>query len=278
MNKTLLNIKMLYPKMGKAEKRIADWLTENPTGLIPLSITELAEKCGCGEATIVRFAKRLDFSGYQELKISLAREEDTHVLTDGITPDDSCVEIFDKFSNDIYCSLELTKKALDDENLEKAAKLILNAKKVIIYGLGNSAAVALDFQHKLLRAGCYASAFSDNHMQVITASHLSSEDVVIGISHSGSSKDIVEALKIAKECGATTISITNQGKSPITKVSDINLFTASTETQYSILGLSSRISQLAIISSIYYYIVYHRDNFSKEAIDSTEKSLLSKKF
>ena len=277
MKKTTLKIKMLYPKMGKAEKKKADWIIENPNGLIPLSITELAEKCGCGEATIVRFAKRLDFGGYQELKISLAREEGTSDLTNGITAEDSCYEIFDKVSNDIYCSLELTKNSLNKADLEAAADLILNAGQIMIYGLGNSSAVALDFQHKLLRAGCRAAAFSDNHMQVISAAHLTDKDVAVGISHSGSSKDIVDALKTARERGAKTISITNKGRSPIVKVSDITLFTASNETQYSILGLNSRISQLAIISSIYYYIVNRKD-ISAEAVEMTERALQNKKF
>ena len=69
MNKTSLQIKVLYEEMGKAEKRIADWILSNPGGLIPLSISELADQCGCGDATVVRFARRLGFSGYQELKI-----------------------------------------------------------------------------------------------------------------------------------------------------------------------------------------------------------------
>lgn len=278
MKKTTLKIKMLYPEMGKAEKKIADWIIENPTGLIPLSITELAEKCGCGEATIVRFAKRLDFGGYQELKISLAREEGSSELPDGITADDSCFEILDKVSNDIYCSLELTKRAVDKDALEQATKALLCAQQIFIYGLGNSASVALDFEHKLLRAGLRAAAFSDNHMQAITASHLTDKDIAVGISHSGSSKDIVDALKIAKQRGALTICITNKGKSPITKAADITLFTASNETQYTILGLNSRISQLSIISSLYYYIVCHHKEISEEAIEMTETALQNKKY
>lgn len=277
MKQTILKIKMLYPKMGKAEKKIAEWIIENPNGLIPLSITELADKCGCGEATIVRFAKRLDFGGYQELKISIAREEGTSELTKGITAADSCFDIFDKVSNGIYCSLELTKNSLNRSDLDAVADIILNSDQIMIYGLGNSSSVALDFQHKLLRAGCHAAAFSDNHMQVISASHLTENDVAIGISHSGSSKDIVDALKTARERGAKTLSITNKGKSPIVKVSDITLFTASDETQYSILGLNSRISQLAIISSIYYYVVNHK-SVSAEAVEMTERSLQNKKF
>lgn len=115
-------------------------------------------------------------------------------------------------------------------------------------------------------------------MQVIVSSHLSPQDVVIGISHSGSSKDIVDAFKIAKESGATTIAITNNGKSPIQKVSDYILFTASDETKYNILALSSRIAQLAIINAIYFYLVYHKSDTVLESIKETERSLLNKKF
>lgn len=277
MNKTTLQIKMLYDKMGGAEKRVADWLIKNPGKIISLSISELAEECKCGEATLVRFARRLGFSGYQELKISFAREEGSTKIADGISKEDSCIEIFEKVSNDIYCSLEMTKKSLDTESLETAAKMIMNANKIVIYGLGNSSAVALDFQHKLMRLGYNAIAFSDNHMQSISASHLTKKDVVIGISHSGSSKDIVDALKIAKENGAFSISITNNGKSPIVKQSDVALYTASNETKYSILGLNSRIAQLAIINAIYYYISC-QDKKAFNTIKTTEESLQNKKF
>ena len=98
--------------------------------------------------------------------------------------------------------------------------LIMEANRIAIFGLGNSAAIAMDAQHKFQRAGINEAAYSDNHMQAIVASHLTKDDVAIGISHSGSSIDIVEALKIAQESGATTISITNFGKSPIDQYSD----------------------------------------------------------
>lgn len=278
MNRTLLQVKVLYEKMGRAEKKIADWILDHPGDLIPLSICELAEKCDCSEATIVRFARRLGCNGYQELKISIARDEGKTNVSDTVKKGDNCFEIFQKVSNDIYCSLERTKSALDRENLEKAAKAILSADIVAVYGLGNSAAVAIDAQHKFLRAGCNAFAYSDNHMQAINASHLKKGDVAIGISHSGSSKDVVEALKIAREKGAITICVTNEGKSPILKHSDIVLFTASNETRHSILGLNSRIAQLAIIDSLYLYLVSHKDDLALKAIEDTERALLSKKY
>ena len=278
MDKTTLKIKVLYDKMGKAERQIADWLIKNPGEILPLSIVDLAERCDCSEATIVRFSKRLGFSGYQELKISLAQESNAATASTNITAEDTLSEIYDKVCNDIYCSLERTKLALDQNSLKSACEKISAAKKIVIFGLGNSAAIALDASHKLLRAGCNAFAYSDNHMQVIVASHLAPGDVAIAISHSGSSKDIVEALKIAKEAGATTIAITNSGKSPIQKFSDYLLFTASDETKYNILALNSRIAQLSIINAIYFYLVYHKSEKTLESIKETERALLNKKY
>lgn len=269
---------MLYNEMGKAEKQIADWILENPGKIMSLSIVELAEQCGCSEATIVRFSKRLGLSGYQELKISLASESGSSTINTKINAYDSAFEMYEKVCNDIYCSLELTKKSLDKEKIALAAKKLCEAKKIVVFGLGNSAAIATDASHKFVRAGLYAYAYTDNHMQVIAASHLGKNDVAIGISHSGSSKDIVEALAIAKEHGATTIAFTNSGKSPILKQSDIVLATASEETKYNILALNSRIAQLAIIDALYFYIVYNRSADSLESIQQTELSLLNKKY
>lgn len=278
MNKIILNIKVLYDDMGKAEKKVADWILAHPNELLPLSIVELAEKSESSEATIVRFSKRLGFSGYQELKISLAKETNTNIVNAHMTEDDTAFEIYEKVCNDIYYSLESTKKVLDPETLQKASEAIMAAGKIVIMGLGNSAAVALDASHKLLRIGCNAYAYTDNHMQVIAASHLKEGDVAIGISHSGSSKDIIEALQAAREHGAVTICITNKGKSPIQKQSDLILYTSSEETKYNILALTSRIAQLSIVDTLYYHIVYQQSDRTFKSIEDTEHSLRRKKY
>lgn len=276
MGKTFLNIQVMYNEMGKAEKRIADWILENPGEILPLSIVELAEKCRCGEATIVRFSRRVGCSGYQELKISLAQEQGVKDISDDIKEDDTCFDIMEKVTNEIYCSLEFTKKALDPSALQAAAELLAEANNIVFFGLGSSSSVAQDASHKFLRIGKSATAYSDNHMQIISAVHLNEGDVAVGISHSGSSKDIIEALKIARSRGAKTICITNKGKSPIQKESDIVLFTSSPEIKYTILGLNSRIAALAIIDALYSYSVCHI-NGAADAIDRTEISVQNKK-
>ena len=277
MGKTILNIRILYGEMGKAEKKIADFLMQNPRAILPLSITELAEHCGCGEATIVRFSRRLGFIGYQQMKLSIASEEDIRPIGDNISQEDDAFRVFEKVCGDIYCSLEKTKKAIDPAALSAVCEAILQARQVLIFGLGNSASVAADAEHKLLRLGIAAAAYTDNHMQAIAASHAGARDVVIGISHSGSSRDIIEAMRLAREHGAMTVALTNIGKSPIGKVSDRILSTVSDETNYSILGLNSRIAQLAIIDTVYSYLVCHLPD-ADAAIKETEAALQYKKY
>ncbi len=280
MESILLKIKRLYPEMGSSERKIADWLTANFQEIIGLSINELATRCGCGEATIVRFSRRLGLSGYQELKLKIAQESANTAQGGvlGVEQNDSCYDIFNKRIRDIAVALENTKTVLSPLEIEKAANVIKDARRIVIFGLGNSASIAVDAQHKFLRAGLDAIAYCDNHMQAIAASHLHKGDVAIGVSHSGASIDVVDALKTARETGATTICITNFGESPINEHSDIVLNTRSDETKYSILAMSSRIAQLAIFDAIYTYIVMHSNKAAVRAIKDAETALHSKKY
>ena len=276
MAKIILNIKAKYNSLGKTDKKIADYLMNNPGAVLSMFITELAKRCDTSEAAIVRFSKKMGFSGYQQLKLSLAQEADMRPVSENITANDSAYDIFSKVCEDIFCSLEKTKRALDSKSLQTCCEKILSADKILICGLGNSASVATDAAHKMLRLGLNACAYTDGHMQAIAAAHTTKKSVLIGISHSGHSKDIIEAIKIARENGTTTVAITNFDKSPIDKVGDIILHTVSNETNYRILGLNSRIAQLAIIDTIYSFIVCHIDN-SNDKIAMTELALKSKK-
>lgn len=262
MNNTLLNIKVLYEKMSASEKKVADFLMKTPEAMPAFTISQLAQSCDVSEATIVRFTKRIGFPGYQQLRIAFAQEASSPI-NENITPDDSPYDVFSKISNDIYCSLEKTKDALDPKEIQKACDMIINAKDILLFGLGNSAAIAQDASHKLFRIGLNAHFYTDNHMQIIAASHTNEDSLVIGISHSGRTRDIVNSLTLAKEHGAKTIAITNFEKSPICKVSDAILNTASNETNYRLLGLSSRLAQLAIIDAIYSYLVCHLPEANK---------------
>lgn len=276
MNRTLLQAQLMYNDMGRSEKRVADWLFSHSGEVLPYSITDLASKCDSSEATIVRFSKRLGCSGYQDLKLTLAKEHEKKVIAPTITSSDDCFSIFEKVCNDAYMSLERTKKTLSAENMTSAAKAISEARRVVLIGLGTSAQVAEDASNKLLRAGSNSSAYSDTHMQMIAVSQLTKGDVVIGISQSGTSKDVVESMKMARARGATTISITSKERSPIARQSDILLLTDTEETRHSSLGLNSHISRLIVIDALCYKIVYQNSQRAY-SVGESEAELQSKR-
>lgn len=279
MESIVHKIRFMQSSMGPAEKRIAEYLLQHTGEIITLSVSELAVKCDCGDATVVRFSRRLGLEGYQELKLRIAAEMNaSSAISEEIAKEDSCFTIFKKRIRDISESLYSTESVLDEEMLSRATEAIAKADRIVIFGLGNSAAIAQDAVHKFLRLGLTAQVCCDNHMQAIIASHMKRGNIAIGISHSGSSKDIVEALQLAKACGATTICVTNYGASPIVEASDICLFTKSGETKHSILAMSSRIAQLAIFDSIYTHIVLNSNKASKQAIYNTEIALQNKKY
>lgn len=276
INRTLLQAQLMYNDMGNAEKRIADWLFSHSGEILPYSITDLASKCESSEATIVRFSKRLGCRGYQDLKLTLAKEHEKKVIVPTITGQDDCYSIFEKVCNDAYMTLERTKKTLSPEAMTRAAAAIGSARRVVLIGLGTSASVAEDASNKLLRAGCNSSAYSDTHMQAIAVSQLKRGDCLIGISQSGSSKDVVEAMKNARSHGAFTVSITSREKSPIARQSDVVLLTDTAETRHSTLGLSSHIARLIVIDALCYKIVYQNSERAFN-IEETEQELKSKR-
>lgn len=279
MESVIHKIRFMRKEMGPSEKKIAEYLLENPGEIIGISISELATRCGCGDATVVRFSRRLGFDGYQALKIAFAGDlSAASSIGSEIDKTDSCFSIFQKRIHDIAVALQNTESVLDPAMLETAAQKIMDANRIVIFGLGNSAAIANDAAHKFLRLGLNAQACCDNHLQAIIASHLDRQSVAIGISHSGSSKDIVEALQLAKIGSATTIGITNYGSSPLFDAADITLFTQSDETRHSLLAMSSRIAQLAIFDAIYTYIVVNANRTAVQAIYNTEAALQNKKY
>lgn len=278
MKSVLLTIRTHMRDFGPGERRIANTLLQDPKAVLPLSISQFADLTDSGAATVVRFVKKIGFSGYQSFKIALAQELSN--ISDEpkqISRDDSCYDMFSKRIADIRIALERTREVLDAEVMEEIAVRLMYAGRILIFGLGNSAPIAMDAQHKFMRLGLDATAIYDNHMQALCASHTNKQCVVIGISHSGASRDIVESLRLAHSMGAFTVGITNYNASPITEVADLCLFTRSDETVHSILAMSSRIAQLTIFDALYTYMIAGMGRRAVEAIHATETALREKK-
>ena len=249
----LLTIRGLLPSLTAGEKKIADYVLRYPDEVVKLSITELAEACGVSDATIFRFCRKVGTEGYQDFKIALAKESvspESLVYAD-VIPEDSLMIMAEKIVEANVKALRDTLKVLDAEALDRALNAILAAERVQIYAIGGSGVAARELQFKLMQLGINANAFIDSQMQFISASLLTDADVGIAVSHSGNKQHTVEALKLAKASGATTICVTSHPASPVAEVADIKLYTSAWENLVHDDSPSVRNAQLALIDVIY---------------------------
>jgi len=249
----IVKIKAIYSSLSSKEKAVADYILKNPQEIIHLSITEFSENSSVAEATIFRFCKRLGFRGYQAFKIALASEvvEPIKNIHEEIKEEDEVLTLAEKVFTGHIEAIKDTLNLLDGQVLENIVETLSRATRIDFYGSGGSSAIAMDAYHKFLRTGINCHAHSDGHQQIISAALLGPGQAAIGISHSGSNKDVIEALRIAKANGAATIAITNHYKSPLTKEADYVLYTTSRETYFRSEALASRLVQLSLIDVLH---------------------------
>ena len=266
--------------LSKMERKTAECMVENQDKLIYSSITELAELAGTSEATVTRVCTKLGYSGFQALKVSVARElvSQQEKIHEDLKADSPPEMIIDKIFSSAIHTLTMTRKALDGKAVAGSIDALCRGRRIVVIGNGNSGAIALDAQHKFLRIGLNVSAYTDDHMQMIAVVSMTKDDVLIAISHSGSSRDVAEAMQVAKENGATVISITNNGISPVSKLADIRLYTYSQETKYRTYAISSRMAELTIIDTLYTGVSLRLGDKAIQNFEALEKALVVKKY
>lgn len=277
---SLNRIKMIQKSLREAEKRAAEYIFAHPEDVIRLSITELADRSQVSEATIMRMCRKTGFKGFQDLKISIAQDlvAPLQNIHESIGPEDDIPTLINKVFSSNVESLEQTKGIIDAAEVSKAVEAICKAQCTDIYAVGTSAPVAMDFSYKLVRLRVANRLYLDTHMQAIAAAALRPGAVAVGISHSGSSRDIVDAMSLAKEAGATTVAITHFGKSPLTAVADIKLYTMARETDYRPEALASRLAQMSVIDLLYVAIALHKWEERVEALRLADKAVTGKKY
>ena len=252
-------IREVYSELRKSEKKVADYILLNKEKIGEIGLEEIARNSDVSTPTVIRFMKALGYEGLKEFRIELLKSskrlnynENTGLLLDlHVSRDDRIEDIPAKIIGLTVKALEDTLKFLNYEEYEKAIKLITNANIIDIYGVGNSGSIGNDFMSKLLRIGLNCRAYSDNHLQQLCASHLGKNDLAIAISHSGETRDTIDALSLAKESGAKTMVLTYFKASIITRYADIILFTGDTEKTFYSETMSSRMAQLALVDMLY---------------------------
>ena len=271
----VLKIKELIPTLSKSEQEVANYIIDNPDQVITLSVAALADAAGVSDPTVVRACKRLGFTGYQDLKVTLAQSIVTPLqnIHEEISSDDDIQKIVSKVFLSAIHTLQYTHDTILPGEIQAAAEALIHARRIYLFGVGASGPIVSDLHHKLLRLGLDVSVYVDAHLQALTTVYCTPEDVVFAISHSGSSRIIADNARKAKDNGAKIITLTSIGRSPLSKLADISLHTASMETKYRILAISSRIAELTIIDSIYTYIAMHRENIHHLQVEESMKDL-----
>lgn len=252
-----VRIRSVYGALPRSERKVADYVLNHPDEIIHASVTDLAQLLNVSESTIVRFCQRLDYQGYQEFKILLARDlgapiRDTY---ESISPQDDVATVVRKTLQISSQALTDTLSVLNPDSIKCAKELLVTAQHVYIFGCGGSGGIAAVAGQKLLRLGLPTTVCTDPHTQTLLAGMTTSRDVVVGISYSGNNEDVVRALRVVRERRAKTVVITNYPTSPAARLADVCLLSGAAETpQFSESG-PSRVAQLGIVDVLCTYFL-----------------------
>lgn len=246
-------LRSAYANLTKSEQRLAVYIASQPRLVLEQTIADIAKETGSSEITVSRFCKKLGCSGWQELKRRLIADLSSQqpLALEDIQNDDATGVVAQKLFHHVAEGLQDTLALLDYDGIDRAARWLHEARRVAVYGFGNSATVARDIATRYLRLGLSITAYDDGHMQVTSAALLSSDDVVIAVSHSGASTDLGQSVQAAKDCGAKIIVITSHGQSPLAKLADVCLCGMGREVKYSSEASASRLIHMAIGDILY---------------------------
>jgi len=266
----LPRIRSVAEALTKAERKVAEYILDNSSEVIHLSITELAEAAGSAEATIFRLCQKIGFKGYQRFKIALAGDLYTPAesVYKEVDPGDSLDIVTKKVFQSINEGLQDTLKIINESALEQAVTLISKARRIYAYGSGGSAVIANDIEHRFMRFGIPVRAYADAHMQISSAALLAPEDVVIAVSHTGSNRDLLDSVHMANDSGAKIIAITSHMKSPLSKIVHVSLIGTAKETEYRSEAMASRLVHLAIVDVLYVGVMLRQQD---RIIDNMQK-------
>lgn len=245
----LLLLQEVLNDLPASERKVAQFILNNPKHFIALSITELAEESGTSAAGVVRLCKRLRMSGFRELKLRITMDVSQSTESQEslqIQPGASLEDIAKSLVHNNEVILHDILKTLDLSSARTAVDIIASARKIDIYASGSSSIVAHDLSLKLLKLGLSSSYHPDTHFQIASACGLTEQDLAVAISYTGENRGVLAAVREAMKARAKTVSITRFSQNSLASMCDINLFVPSTEPLLKQGGIVSRIALMLI--------------------------------
>jgi RpiR family carbohydrate utilization transcriptional regulator len=260
--------------LRKSERKVADFILENSAALINMRIVDVASSAEVSEPTVLRFCRALGYDGFQSFKLQLAQHLGANSgysqfsVDDNDTAADLCSKVFDSTIG----SLLKVRDQLDPSVLEEAINKLSHAGRVEFYGFGASGSVAADAQHKFFRLQVSTAAYTDPHIQLMSAISLSEKDVVVAISQSGRTKALIQSVNLALEAGATVIGLTPQN-TPLSELCSIAIHVNVEDDQHEFTPVSSRIAHLLVIDVLAMGVARYRKSMLKDHLKRMNKSL-----
>ena len=271
-------MKEMQSELTAKEKKISKYILQHLDKIVYMNTYQIADKCKVSQASVVRFAKKLGYSGFPEFKISFGRdmgrrdvEEKINFIYEDIQETDELDDLIKKI---VYANSNIiqdTYSILDTNTVKEAVEIIKNARKIFILGAGYSGIVAKDFHYKLGELGMNSICEADYHIQLASISTLNEKDVVFVISQGGKTVDIYNLVKEAKKRKVKIISVTQMSSNPIRDLADIKISTIMEKNNFRSTALSSRIAQLTIIDIIYVALITENKELAEKYIGDAMK-------
>ncbi|MBQ2923469.1 MAG: MurR/RpiR family transcriptional regulator [Tyzzerella sp.] len=261
-------IKRLYCNLTSAERKVATYIIESPQEVTGLTVHQLAEKCEVASSAVIRFCKSIQLQGFAELKIELARElgsnrEEKKSAVPSVEHESGTEGVVRKVFGAGMQTLQDTLDMLDFSKVKQMSEVLVRARHIFLFGIGTSSTVVTDAQYRLSQLGLWATACTDILLMGVTAANLEEGDVVLAISHSGRTKAVVDAVRMAKKRGATVIAITSFKDSILYKESDLAATVFADEVTYPVEAVSARVAHICLVDSLAMLLATHNyDSFA----------------
>ena len=276
-------IKACLPSLAPAEQRVGKLVLLDPRAFANLPVTELADRAHVSKPTVVRFCRSVGYDGLSDFKLKLAGSvsEGVPFIHRSVDADDKTTDVMVKvIDNTVAAILKYRNDASSfaiDQAVQALALTHSTGKRIEFYGVGNSGIVAQDAQHKFFRLGMNTIAYSDGHMQVMSASMLGPGDCVVIISNSGRTRDLMDSCDIARKRGATSIVITASG-SPLASAGHIHLTADHPESYDRYSPMVSRLLHLLIIDILATTVALRIGETLQPALREMKNNLRSKRY
>jgi len=256
-----------FKNLTDAEQKIASVILKSPKDVVNMTIKQLADECKTAPSAVNRMCKSIGVEGFSNLKIELASSIGKASVSEKIVSfsnDDTPAMIFKNVFNSGITTLKNTFDMLDFSVAESMAQKISKANRVFIFGIGTSSVIAMDAAYRFSQLGVQAYAYTDILQMQVMAKNMKIGDVAFGISHSGKTKTVVDAMRLAKKTGATTVALTSFSKNLLYKESDLAISVYADEENYPVEAVSARIAHMCVVDALMMTIAsFEYDDYSK---------------